>query len=129
MMTTLTEWLARKPKGRAPRRRLRPVSAKRGVAARYYAAARLFFLARHPYCQVFIARMGLDEVALKQWGGHYADIHGLLRRAPTSDDVHHKAGRTGTNYLDEQTWLAVSRQEHEWIHAHPSEARKRGWLV
>lgn len=128
-MKTLTEWLARKPNGKAPRKRVKPVSAKRKLAARSYSAARMFFLASHPYCQVFIARMGLNETAVKQWGGYYSDVYGALRRAPTSDDVHHTAGRTGTNYLDERTWLAVSRQEHEWIHAHPSEARKRGWLL
>ena len=128
-MKTLTEWLARKPTGPAPRRRIKPMSAKRKVAAKSYSAQRAKFLAAHPYCQVFIARTGLDEEALIQWQGCYRDAFGVFSRAPESCDVHHKAGRTGTNYLDQSTWLAVSRHEHEWIHAHPSLAREAGWMI
>jgi hypothetical protein len=45
-----------------------------------------------------------------------------------SEDVHHKAGRTGTNYLDEETWLATCRRCHDWIHEHPNKAREKGLL-
>lgn len=41
-------------------------------------------------------------------------------------DVHHKAGRTGDNYLDESTWLAACRSCHMWIETHPKEAREMG---
>lgn len=128
-MKTLAEWLARKPTGKAPRRRVKPMSDRRKKAARLYSKQRAAFLAAHPYCQVWIERMGLSESALIQWHGNYSDVWGVLRSAPLATDIHHKAGRTGPNYLNEATWLAVCRDEHAWIHAHPSEARRRGWLL
>lgn len=45
-----------------------------------------------------------------------------------SKDVHHTAGR-GINYLKVETWLAVSRDGHRWIHEHANLARRKGWLV
>lgn len=54
----------------------------------------------------------------------------LLRAsAPRSCDIHHKNGRTGWRLNDESQWMAVSREAHIWLHAHPSEARKRGYLI
>ncbi len=46
---------------------------------------------------------------------------------PVSTDVHHVKGR-GKFYLDESTWMAVSRESHRWIHNHPKEARELGLL-
>lgn len=31
-------------------------------------------------------------------------------------------------YLDESTWMAVSRKGHNWIHEHSKEARELGYL-
>lgn len=44
-----------------------------------------------------------------------------------STDVHHKAGRSGTLYLDKRFWLAVCRACHMWIETHPKEARELGF--
>lgn len=44
-------------------------------------------------------------------------------------DLHHMNGRTGKRLLDSDYWLAVSREGHNWIHEHPAEARKKGWLI
>lgn len=91
-----------------------------------YAKKRKAFLEAHPYCQIWMARhAGIvrDETS--------GDVVGfMLGGVPPdrSSEVHHKAGRTGKNYLDESTWMAVSREGHTWIHEHPSEARARGWL-
>jgi len=45
-------------------------------------------------------------------------------------DVHHTYA--GSNraafYLVQSTWKAVCRNCHDWIHAHPQEARLMGWL-
>jgi hypothetical protein len=49
------------------------------------------------------------------------------RKLPVTD-IHHKRGRYGTNFLDESTWLAVSREGHDWIHRFPKDARARGWM-
>ena len=44
-------------------------------------------------------------------------------------DLHHKAGRAGTNYTNPDTFMAVCRPCHDWIHQHPRESRVAGWLV
>lgn len=108
------DWLARKPAGPKPRKplkrtRVRPVSKRRRKDGAEYSAKREAFLREQFYCE---ACMPLQQRVLPN----------------RSCDVHHKAGRTGTNYLDESTWAAVCRPCHEYLHAHPSEARKLGLL-
>lgn len=44
-----------------------------------------------------------------------------------STDVHHKAGRTGDLYLDEEHWLSVCRACHMWIEEHPASAKEMGF--
>lgn len=44
------------------------------------------------------------------------------------NEVHHKRGRRGDLLCDERFWMPVSKQGHRWIHEHPAEARRRGWL-
>jgi hypothetical protein len=45
-------------------------------------------------------------------------------------EVHHTySGKDRDKYyLDVKTWLAVCRDCHNWIHAHPAEARELGYL-
>ena len=43
-------------------------------------------------------------------------------------EIHHKKGR-GRYLNDIRTWLAVSREGHEWIENNPEEAKKRGWSI
>lgn len=85
------------------RTRLRPVSKKRAKEGRTYSELRKEFLAANAWCLV---------VAGKR-----------------TTEIHHTAGRSGANYLDVSTWMAVSREGHVWIHAHPKESRARGWLT
>lgn len=82
---------------------LRRVSAKRSREMREYSALRVEFLAAHPKCQMCGTRIATD--------------------------IHHKAGRTGTNYLDTATWAALCRRDHEWVHLNPRLARAQGWLA
>lgn len=48
-------------------------------------------------------------------------------------EVHHFAGRgrggRGPLLLDERLWIAVSKQGHRFIHAHPDWARANGFMV
>lgn len=41
-------------------------------------------------------------------------------------EIHHKKGR-GKYLNDPTTWLAVSREGHQWIEIHPVEAKEKGW--
>ena len=45
-------------------------------------------------------------------------------------EVHHTySGKDrDAHYLDVETWLAVSRMGHIWIHNNPKQARKLGYL-
>lgn len=45
-------------------------------------------------------------------------------------EVHHTySGKDRAKYfLDVKTWLAVSRDGHNWIHTNPAEARQKGYL-
>ncbi len=82
--------------------RLRPMSKKRQREARAYSLLRAAYLKAHPTC----------EVCSKA----------------TPKDIHHVCGRLGGNYLNPDTWLAVCRSCHDWIHTHPSKARQLGLL-
>ena len=93
---------------------LRRVSKKRAKESRIYSAKRRAFLEAHPICGCGVQRHLFGELFVCQ------------RRAV---DVHHTKGRTGGNYLDEKTWLAVCRPHHIWIHNNPSKARKMGLLT
>ncbi len=106
--------------------KLRPVSAKRAKESRIYTAKRKAFLAEHRYCQWFIEQSITREVDVIVTG--ISDIGGHRVVVPPSVEIHHRNGRSGTNYLDQKTWMAVSRIGHDWIHQHPKEARARGWL-
>ena len=53
-------------------------------------------------------------------------VAGCTRRA---DDNHHSRGRIGTLLLDQRFWVPVCRQHHDWIGAHPAEARALGLIA
>lgn len=44
-------------------------------------------------------------------------------------EIHHKAGRTGSHYLDENNWLAVSRNGHRKIEENPEWAKENGYSL
>jgi len=142
MQPTLEQWLARRPKGKAPRKRIRKVSKRRQGANHEYSKRRKAFLALHPWCQIWMKRNGVSEKDVLETHAMFGDrgfVSGNMRFGamisadvytigliPLATDIHHaKAPRC--KYLnDESTWFAASRNEHEWLHAHPSEARRLG---
>jgi hypothetical protein len=85
------------------RSRLRSMSPKKQAQMEEYFPRAVAFKKRKPICEV-------------------------CRKRKTKD-VHHRAGRLGPNLLDEDTWTAVCRRCHDWIHDHPKEARAAGLLV
>lgn len=105
---------------------LRKVSKKRAKDSRIYSQKRKAFLETHPYCQVWLRENWVsEECTIQNYQRHEAIGLGV----PLAIDIHHTKGRTGSNYLDESTWLAVSREMHEKIHNNPSWARERGYLL
>lgn len=89
-----------------PRKRLRYVSQSQAARLKRYKAIRATFLEQHPFCVRCLAD-GIETPAT---------------------DVHHVFGRDGDRLFDESNFLPVDRYCHEWLHAHPQEARALGWM-
>lgn len=101
---------------------LPPMSPKRLKESAIYRVRRAQFLAAHPLCMAFekIVQYHRDHPELPL-------PPQLPWKHPKATDVHHVHKR-GRYYLDESTWMAVSRWSHDWIDAHKKTARKIGLL-
>ena len=82
-------------------------SKKREREDREYSRERKKFLEENRVCQARVP-----------------DICGLL-----ANQVQHKRGRVGADYLDRSLWLAVCGRCHEYIESHRLEAIERGWAL
>lgn len=83
------------------RKRLNPYSKSKVKEREQYRAARLFYLNKHPNCEI------------------------CQRPA---DDIHHKRGR-GKFLCDTSTFMATCRFCHNRIHDNPGWARENGYLI
>jgi hypothetical protein len=83
------------------------VSSKKKKKDLEYLKLRERFLTQNPICQVSVA--------------------GCMNG---STDVHHTYAGSNRDafYLVQSTWKAACRNCHDWIHAHPADARILGWL-
>lgn len=112
--------------------RLNPVSPKRRVEGKIYAKLRLEFLKAHPFCQVWLRVMGdespggLSEKYAIEHDGHFR-INSIPSQCPRATEIHHREKR-GANYLKTETWMAVSRPNHERIENNKTWARQMGFL-
>lgn len=79
---------------------LRRQSKKRADESKIYSERRKVFLEAHPECEC-------------TWSACFAK----------SVDVHHKRLRTGQNFLNEKTWMALCRAHHNYIHNNAKHAR------
>lgn len=126
------------PPRRSP---LRRVSSKRAAQLRIYAVKRKVFLGLHPLCQWWLSRHGVNEAQAREtWYDsrrhfiYFQDTNGhtcAIRAGdiPEASEIHHKKKPRSTYLNDESTWMAVSREGHDWIENHKSEARAKGWLL
>lgn len=112
---------------------IRRVSKKRAAENRIYSRRRRWFLAGHPICQWWLGENGWVETYTGIYTKNGEELTGLelflVANPPLSEEVHHCAGRSGSNFLNEATWMAVSRQGHRWIHENPGKARERGYIT
>ena len=100
--------------------KLRPESTERGgVKARsgseqrrmdVYNAINALFAAANPHCEAC----------------HRIPLGGV--QTHNRDETHHVKGRDGLLLFDVRYFMSVCRWAHRWIHAHPAEAKKLGWL-
>lgn len=94
-----------KPLRRSPVNR---ISDNRRRDHRIYNQKRIWFLVKHPWC----------AWALKQ----------TPPKKIRSTQIHHMRGRSGSLYLNEKFWRAVSQTGHNEINLHPETARQLGLL-
>ncbi len=112
MQPDLKTWLARKPKGKAKRKRIPATSTKRAKQLAIYRKKRVAYLQAHPFCEA--------------WGIIWPS---LAKYTPRATELHHLAGRIGDKLNDESLFMAISREAHNWVHANPAKARAIGLLV
>ncbi len=101
-----------------------PVTKLRQQRLRLYAKARARFLEANPICGVWLRR---DACVIKHDGKMIGFAIGCIPQYST--EIHHKRGRNGELLLDERYWLAVSSENHTWIHNNIAEARKLGLIA
>ena len=117
------------PAPKKGRKRLAPRSKKREGANREYLRLRKAFLQRHPYCQIWMKRMGLTENDKVLWGGQYFHRPTMtVYWAPRSQEIHHSRKPRSKYLNDTSTWFAASRKEHQWLEDNKSQARALGLL-
>lgn len=63
------------------------------------------------------------EVFLRKHKGCKANLRGCTKKA---NEIHHKKGRVGKNFLDEKTWLPVCRKCHTHLELNPHMAKGLG---
>jgi hypothetical protein len=116
------------------------ISKRRSKQLKEYKLLRDAFLEAHPYCQLACIFAGINEQdAFAYEGAVPAAKHivngveigqsAVSRIIPYSQDIHHTRGRYGGNYLNTDTWMAVCRENHIWIHNNPAAARKLNLLA
>ena len=110
-----------KPKPRAQRRRIAPISERnRSEKALYRKEAREFVaeaIKRGETCLV------VNTISSLRYGMKYG--HRISNKL---NEVHHTRGRAGTLLREKKYWMPVSKQGHQWIHENMDAARKLGWL-
>lgn len=95
---------------KSSRKPIAKFSSKRAKRNAAYLVARDLFLAKeeNKFCPV---------------------IAKLENKTVRATEVHHTNGREGERLNDQEYWLAVSREAHQWIHANPELAKEQGWLT
>lgn len=98
-----SEFPDKKEKG-LKRTKIRQVSKKQGIRLKEYSQIKAMYLASHHNCEF----KGCWEL---------------------SNEVHHKAGKTGKLLFDGRYFMAVCRDHHIWIETHPKESKELGYSV
>lgn len=99
------EWQSAKTTKTTAKKPINKVSDKRKVENLKYTAQRI----------VFLGKKENKICPITKW--------------PAIEIHHTYCGKDRAQYyLDESTWIAVSRDGHNWIHDNPKEAREQGFL-
>lgn len=108
-------------RSRTPIPKIRPERARTNAT---YGRRRAAYLEAHPWCQVTIARHGLDEATVIAQDGVSQGV-----RVPRSTEIHHRNKARGARKLDERWWMSAARSGHEWVENDKESARQTGFLL
>ena len=86
---------------------INPISDSLKKANEIYKVEKAKYMKEHPFCEAGI----------------------MCKCQSPSQDLHHRKGRTGELLYDSIYFLAVCREDHNWIEEHPKEAKKLGFSL
>lgn len=89
-----------------------------------YARDAAFYLSRHPFCQIFIARNELDEEMVIRNGGRLRKL-----KVPDATLIHHRHQGPAVSINDIGWWMAASAEQIAWIKKNEAAAIALGLLV
>lgn len=94
------------------------------TAANRFVLMAAAYLARHPYCQIFIARHELDEDAVICGGGKSGSI-----KVPRATLVHQRTDGLGASIDGDAWWMAACTEELAWVRKNKDVATALGFVV
>lgn len=110
--------------------RIPKIKAKRLSERREYSRAKAAYLLAHPFCQVFLARNGIDErEVMRDYSGSSGAVYFKGKKIPWSNQIHHRNKCRGVLLNDQRWWIACCPAEHEWIENNKGTARLLGFLL
>lgn len=112
-----------------PRKPIRKVSNKRAKQNREYSKVRAEFLKAHPWCQVQIQTVGVNEEDVIAGHGRVQLPNGTWMLFAEATEIHHKRGRFRSRLCESEYFLACSEAAHRWIHNNPKEAYAAGFML
>lgn len=116
------------PRGKPMARQTKrlPFVAKDRVAekAKYGISKREHMIA-HPYCQIWIARRGLDEALVIANDGFIG--HDFV--APRATQIHHRNKSRGERLFDPRWLMSACDYEHDYVEHNRLWARAEGFLL
>lgn len=110
------------------RERLRSRSPRRANEEETYAVRARAYLRAHPFCQIEIAALGLDEAAVIRFSG-IADSPWGTFHVGRSNQIHHRNKRRRGRLLDERWWMAAGPVWHGRVESRKDWARSGGLLL
>lgn len=110
------------------RTRIPRITLERAAQRRLYRIRVKRYLAEHPFDQIEIALLGLNEAKLIEAAGCYRDANGTSRRIARSTQIHHRNKADHTRLLDERWWLATNATSHYRVENNKDWARELGLL-
>lgn len=124
-------YLSQKAKPKKKPKAIKPYSEKRKRESYLYTKKRNVFMKKpeNKYCPVckaaFEGLIDINELEHDWFKALLIRSEGLIE----TTECHHKAGRKGKLLVYVPYFLAVSTVGHRWIHTHPEQAYKLGFLI